>query len=259
MYDETKQIISEINIEYLKPITSRSRINHISSSLGIIKELTNYRNQFCEICSKIKKYIGAFPNFESKILDKMISDNEKIDDPNHLIKKIIYDGKKEIENARCELKPNICQDRNYSVDDNSRYSDFDNYNGKLIKNYQPCHIFPIKQIKKAFEDEILELYKQEQEQEVTNKIKYEEILSKYKNYAKNSSNGLLMLSMAHHWYDQNAFGFDFINGKIWIKIDYENAVAEAWGLDINQVKKIKIKNNILNDNMKSFLKLRVSG
>jgi hypothetical protein len=65
-----------------------------------------------------------------------------------------------------------------------------------------------------------------------------------------------MLSMAHHWYDQNAFGFDFINGKIWIKIDYENVVAEAWGLDINQVKNLKIKNNILNDEMKTFLKLR---
>ncbi len=66
-----------------------------------------------------------------------------------------------------------------------------------------------------------------------------------------------MSSDAHTWYDRNAFSFDFINGKIWIKIDYESVVAEGWGLDINQVKELKIKNNILNDDMISFLKLRV--
>lgn len=267
LYDETRPIINEISAEYLKPITIRSSIYNINNHLKKIKHLLYFENQYFELCSKIKKNIGEFSNFKQIILDEMIGINIDNNKKNNIelsnkktstfnyyqLKEFIEIGKSKIENCRSLLKENICQNRGY-VNNNDLYTDFDNFSGRTICNYHPCHIFEVKNIKEEYTSEIIGLYNNK----INKSIDYEKVDVKYQGFAKDASNGLLMPRDAHNWFDRYKFGFDFTNGQIWIKKDYDDVVAEAWNLTIDQIHTLKIKDAILNDDMKEFLKKRAS-
>jgi len=233
LYDETRLIIDEINVEYLKPITTRSKIYEKRTPIEKINLLLNNKKEYLQLCTKIKEYIGNFSDFEQIILDEMVEENErnnncKIDklQPSLFdysqLKELIEKGKSKIDNRRASLKINICQNRGYS-NKNDLYTDFDNFLGKQICNYHPCHIFEIKSIKAEYTNEIIKLYKNNS----AKREDYEQINVKYQGFADDPSNGLLMTSNAHSWFDKYKFGFDFTNGKIWIKKDYDKIIAEA--------------------------------
>ena len=265
LYDETRPIISEINVEHLKPITIRSSIYKKNNNLEKVKHLLNFKKQYFELCQKLKNHIGAFSNFEQIILDEMLGIN--IDNSNNVelsnmdssinypqLKKIIEIGKKQIENYRNKLIKNIRQNRGYD-NDIDLYTDFDNFPGRKICNYHPCHIFEVRNIKKEYENEMIKLYGNKK---ITNSTDYEELNVKYQSFASDPANGLLMTRDAHNWFDRYKFGFDFTNGQIWIKKDYDKIVAEAWNLTKDQIHNLKIKNEIFNNDMKEFLKRRAA-
>lgn len=271
LFDESKSCLSEEQCQYIKSINVNAKLEKINTIDSKIKFLLDNEYEYNEICNKIKNnYLNNdFSKFESQIIDFMVlslpianqepsyqnisstkKDEKPADNPSQASKcthnelnKIICKVKKEIDNKRKELKQNIINTR---VGNEKKYSDFNNCQCFSLNILYPCHIFQVKDIKSSVENELLNASNE-------NKTKLETIIGKHVCYSNNPSNGLLMRHDWHASFDKHFFGFNYEDGSIFIKKDLEDHIAEAFGMKIEDIKKIKIKDDVLNEEMKNFL------
>ena len=194
-------------------------------------------------------------NYNTGINNKDINKNN-VDHSWLKIKHLIQMSRRDVDNNKSKLKNNIINSR---VVQHKEWTDFDNTKSQPISSLQACHIYSISDIKKDIEHYGIQLYKKT--------INYNEFLKEKNqaiNDAINSENGLLLNSFQHELFDKY-FSFSPVDGLIEIKYDdfdshnneIDNKLRFAFmEQDINKIKTIRIKNDILTDEMKKYLSKR---
>ena len=219
-------------------------INKLYSS---IKNIDNKEEYDCQ--SNINT------NYNAGINNKVINENN-VDYSGLEIEDLIQKLRQVVDNNKSKLKNNIINSR---VVQHKEWTDFDNIKSQPISSLQACHIYSISDIKKDIENYGIQLYKKT--------IDYNEFLkqkSQAINDAINSENGLLLNSFQHQLFDKY-FSFSPVDGLIEIKYDdlesHNNEIDAMLRFafneqDINKIKTIRIKDDILTDEMKKYLSKR---
>ncbi|MGL5246443.1 MAG: HNH endonuclease signature motif containing protein [Mycoplasmoidaceae bacterium] len=178
-------------------------------------------------------------NFERYSLEEIIDSicnyiNENIDDFKNIKKVEELNRQNKFSTERSKFKDSIFQDRsskNLILDKKDVYSDLVNFNNNYDKlsakfnDLHACHIYEVKNIKRNFDD-------------VSN--------------VSNPHNGIMMKSEYHWAFDKGLFIFNE-DGELRCREEEENYL-----FDILKLEKCKIRKEVFDESMKSYLKKRIS-
>lgn len=206
----------EVIIELLKQYEFNDLINKIYN------QILNNDNLFWDL--KSKEIINL--EKEQKINDKLFENYINI-----------------LKNERVKLRDNILNSRvNNEVNE---YSDITNssINKSTPQYMDACHIYEMQDIIRDFIEQI------SSEKDIENISK---ILNSYSKYANDYNNGLLLSKCCHMLFDKRIVWFDN-DGNLKHRSDCQDIVEKYFGYDY---KNIRIRQEVLNDEMKHYLKIR---
>lgn len=112
------------------------------------------------------------------------------------------------------------------------------------KDCEAAHIFDIWRIKKEIEETVNEA-----------KQGWEEKVEKLIEDSYNPNNGILLLSQWHHYFDKNLFTFNS-DGELIVLLESSEGDRMTPIDPMHNLSKVRIKRNILNEEMRKFLKGR---
>lgn len=118
----------------------------------------------------------------------------------------------------------------------------------IANELEGCHIYSVENIKNKILEVFNDLWNDNKFIEPSEVFKNDKIMELF-DHIKNPSNGILMKSHYHQYYDLNYFSFNLDGEMIY---DYKD---EKYLFNILEFKKIKINNEILNSHLKYFLTL----
>lgn len=146
--------------------------------------------------------------------------------------KYIKQGEKKIEKARSHLRKNIIKAR--VKNEKEPYSDLENSkpNEDLVSRLVVCHIYDVKEIKKAFSSKCT-------------KSNDDIPLDYYVDQASDYNNGIFLNPSAHILFDNQTIWFDN-KGKLCYKESLKRTVENAFGDDLDNV---RIKPTVLSEKM----------